>query len=370
MKMAFSLFRRTTKDDSENSKSHYFNLQVTEVISETHDAISVYFDQPETRIEYQSGQFFTVILDIEGKEVRRAYSLCTSPFVDSNLGVTIKRVEGGLVSNYLNDKLKPGDQLRIMEPMGHFTTEYSNQNKRHILMFGGGSGITPFMSLIKSTLNQEPNSIVSLIYCNRNIDSVIFKNELDEIQTRFEGRFHVIHVLDNAPVNWQGPSGLLNDEMLKKLLERIPDWGIENTTYLMCGPEGMMKNVETLLVSNDIPPDRIFKESFVQGTMDRKEDATKDLDLVAREVVVVYDGKRHKFTVEPESTILETGLDLGIDLPFSCQSGLCTACRGKLLSGKVKMDEEEGLSQSEKDQGYVLNCVGHPITDNVVIEIG
>jgi len=368
--MAFSLFRRTQKEEPSGQKSHYHNLLVTDVVAETEDAISVYFDQPEPSIEYLPGQFLTLIVNIDGEEVRRAYSLCTSPYVDQNLGVSIKRVDGGLVSNYLNDHLKPGDEIKIMEPMGQFTTEYSAENKRHILMFGGGSGITPFMSLIKSTLNREPNSIVSLIYCNRNINSIIFKNTLDEIQTSFEGRFHVIHVLDNAPVNWQGPSGLLNDEMLKKLLERIPDWGIDNTTYLMCGPEGMMKNVESLLISNDIPTDKIFKESFVQGTIDKKEDSSTPAGIQAREVTILYDGQEHKYTVEPESTILETGLDKGIDLPFSCQSGLCTACRGKLLSGKVTMDEEEGLSQAEKEQGYVLNCVGHPLSDDVVIEIG
>ena len=131
-----------------------------------------------------------------------------------------------------------------------------------------------------------------------------------------------------------------------------------------------MKNVESLLVSNDIPTDKIFKESFVQGTIDKKEDSSTPAGIQAREVTILYDGQEHKYTVEPESTILETGLDRGIDLPFSCQSGLCTACRGKLLSGKVTMDEEEGLSQAEKEQGYVLNCVGHPLTDDVVIEIG
>ena len=137
-------------------------------------------------------------------------------------------------------------------------------------MFAGGSGITPMMSIIKSIISQEPDSICSLIYCNRDIDSIIFKNELDRLQTVDEGRLHVIHVLDNAPMNWQGYSGLLNHDMLSKLVERIPDWGIERTTYLMCGPEGMMKNVDTLLAARNISKDKIFKESFVQGPLQRK----------------------------------------------------------------------------------------------------
>jgi ring-1,2-phenylacetyl-CoA epoxidase subunit PaaE len=239
-------------------------------------------------------------------------------------------------------------------------------------LFAGGSGITPMMSIIKSILSHEPDSIISLIYCNRDIDSIIFRDELDKWQTKYEGRVHVIHVLDNAPMNWQGYSGLLNHDMLVKLFERIPNWGLEKTTYLMCGPEGMMKNVDELLAEHKIPKEKIFKESFVQGILDKKEDkpAAATGEARTREVTIRYDGQEFKVTVAPQDTILQSALDQGIDLPYSCQSGLCTACRGKALSGKVKLDEEEGLSQSERAEGYVLTCVGHPLTDDVVIEIG
>jgi ring-1,2-phenylacetyl-CoA epoxidase subunit PaaE len=159
--------------------------------------------------------------------------------------------------------------------------------------------------------------------------------------------------------------------MLAKLFERIPDWGIEKTTFLMCGPEGMMKNVDTLLAARNIARDKIFKESFVQGTIDKPAKAgVGEGEIVEREVTIRYDGQEYKVTVPPNKGILESALDAGIDLPYSCQSGLCTACRGKALSGQVKLDEEEGLSQSERDEGYVLTCVGHPLTDDVVIEIG
>jgi ring-1,2-phenylacetyl-CoA epoxidase subunit PaaE len=161
--------------------------------------------------------------------------------------------------------------------------------------------------------------------------------------------------------------------MLSKLFERIPDWGIEKTTYLMCGPEGMMKNVDTLLEARKISKDKIFKESFVQGLIDKAgktEATTSSAPRVAREVTIRYDGQEFKVMVPPDKAILETALDQGIDLPYSCQSGLCTACRGKALSGQVKLDEEEGLSRSERDEGYVLTCVGHPLTDDVIIEIG
>lgn len=372
--MAFSFFKKNKDSDKKPASggSKYLNLNVKNIIKETKDAITIVFDQPAEKVNYKSGQFLTLITTIDGKEIRRAYSLCSSPFVDEDLAVTVKRVDGGLMSNWLPDNLKVGDTMKIMEPMGVFTTDYDASNKRHLVMFAGGSGITPMMSIIKTMLDQEPNSIASLIYCNRDIDSIIFKEQFDRLQTDFEGRLHVIHILDDAPMNWQGHSGLLNHNMLVKIFERIPSWGKENTTYLMCGPEGMMKNVENLLAEQSIPKDTIFKESFVAGTIDKAEKAvaSESDEIVTREVTVIYDGDEHKFTVEPGNSILETALDLGIDLPYSCQSGLCTACRGKCISGKVKLDEEEGLSESELSEGFVLTCVGHPLTDDVVIEIG
>ena len=371
--MAFSFFKKSEKKEPAQAGPHYYDLKVKNIIQETRDAITIVFEQPSNKISYKAGQFLTLIIPVNGKEVRRAYSLCSSPFVDQDLAVTVKRVEQGIMSNWLADNLKPGHSVKIMEPMRQFTTEFSEKRKRHLVMFAGGSGITPMLSIIKSILTQEPLSIVSLIYCNRDIESIIFKSELEKWETKYEGRLHVIHVLDNAPMNWQGYSGLLNHDMLTRLFERIPDWGNE-TTYLMCGPEGMMKNVESLLALRNISSSKIFKESFVQGTIDK--DAKKEpvaagsAEAKAREVTIRYDGQEYKVMVEPQNTILQTALDQGIDLPYSCQSGLCTACRGKALSGKVKLDEEEGLSQSERAEGYVLTCVGHPLTDDVVIEIG
>jgi ring-1,2-phenylacetyl-CoA epoxidase subunit PaaE len=372
--MAFSFFKKSEKKEPVHNGPHYFDLKVKNIIQETKDAITIVFEQPSTKIQYKAGQFLTLIAPVQGKEVRRAYSLCSSPFTDNDLAVTVKRVDKGLMSNWLPDNLKVGQTVKVMEPMGQFTTEFRTDRKRHLVMFAGGSGITPMLSIIKTILTQEPSSIVSLIYCNRDIDSIIFKKELEQWETKYEGRLHVIHVLDNAPMNWTGYSGLLNHDMLSKLFERIPSWG-NDTTYLMCGPEGMMKNVESLLALRSIPTSQIFKESFVQGTIDKE--AKKEMVAEAsssgekaREVTIRYDGQEYKVVVEPQNTILQTALDQGIDLPYSCQSGLCTACRGKALSGKVKLDEEEGLSQSERAEGYVLTCVGHPLTDDVVIEIG
>lgn len=371
--MAFNFFKKKSKSESKPKKSNdrYKTLKVKEVINATSDAVVIVFEKPEWEMSYTAGQFLTLIMDINGASVRRAYSLCTSPLVDDYPAVAVKRVEGGVMSNHLNSNLKAGDEITVMAPMGNFTTEVSTDKKRHLIMFAGGSGITPMMGLSKSILNGEPDSIVSLVYANRNIESIIFKKELEELETNFEGRLHVIHILDDAPVNWQGESGLLNEEMLKKILERIPDWGTDKTQYLMCGPEGMMKNVESYLDGFGIPGENVFKESFVQGTIDKAEKQTSgDAQAKAYEVTILFDDEEHKFEVPADQTILETALDLDIDLPFSCQSGLCTACRGKLLSGTMHLDEDEGLSDAEKEEGYVLTCQGHPTSADVKIQIG
>ncbi|MGJ3236102.1 2Fe-2S iron-sulfur cluster-binding protein [Marivirga sp.] len=368
--MAFNFFKK--KENKEEKKSNrYKELTVRQVINATADAIVIEFEKPEWEISYTAGQFLTLITDIDGESVRRAYSLCTSPLVDEYPAVTVKRVENGKMSNHLNDNLKAGDKLQVLEPMGNFTTTVDANKKRHLIMFAGGSGITPMMGISKSILHAEPDSIISLIYANRNLESVIFKKEFDELEDTYEGRMHVIHVLDDAPINWQGESGLLNEEMLKKILDRIPNWGNDKTQYLMCGPEGMMKNVEQYLENFGVDKANVFKESFVQGTIDKAEKKSgEETQGDEYEVTILFDGDEYKFPVPADKTILETALDMDIDLPFSCQSGLCTACRGKLLSGTVHMDEDEGLSDAEKEEGFVLNCVGHPTSADVKIEIG
>lgn len=379
--MAFSFFKKSTAEKVEKPATNagnvkYHKLRVREVIQETADAISIVFDHPEQKITYKPGQFFTLMPLIDGKKVRRAYSVCTSPYTDPYPAVTVKRVEGGLVSNFLGDHLKAGDELEVMEPMGSFTIEPRAENTRHIILLGGGSGITPLMSIAKSVLHMEPNSLVSLIYANRNENSIIFRNEFEVMQETFPDRFKLIHVLDEAPLKWECPTGLLNPPLLKELLQQLPQTSAEQTEYFMCGPEGMMVNVEETLKELPIPRERIHRESFVAGKTQKVEGAADPVAAAgddaprAREVTVLLDGEEYKFTVEPDKTILETAIELDIDMPYSCQSGLCTACRGKCLSGKVKMDEEEGLSESEIEEGYVLNCVGHPLTDDVVIEIG
>ncbi len=360
--MAFGLFKK--KEESKTtSNDGFLHLKVKEVIKETDDAISIHFEQPaQGDIEYKAGQFFTIIADVDGKEVRRAYSVCSSPFVDPNPAVTVKRVEGGVMSNYLNDNLSGGETLKVMSPIGNFTTDFSATNSRELVLFGGGSGITPLMSIAKSALDQEPNTKITLVYANRGADSIIFKSTLEQMQQ--DDRFSVVHVLENESDSLKAHSGYLTQEVIDTVLA---DKELPKVECFVCGPGPMMDIAINGLGAAGVPSDKVHKESFVSTASE--EDAVSD-EIVAREVTIIYDDEEYKYTVEPGETILEKGLDEDIDLPFSCQSGLCTACRGKCLSGKVKMTEDEGLSEAELDEGYVLPCVSHPLTDDIVIEIG
>ena len=398
--MLFNLFGKKKKEEKEASevpeRTKYRELTVRSVVKETTDAITIVFESPEGGLPYQAGQFLTLIIPVDGEEVRRSYSLCTSPAVDPHPSVTVKRVASGQVSNYLNDTLKPGDAVRVLEPMGTFTTPVDAANQRHLVMLGGGSGITPLMGLLKSVLHQEPQSKVSLIYANRDPSSIIFRQQLDDLRQQHADRFHVVHVLEEPADHAEALAGRVTAERLPELLSDLP-FQESSTEYFLCGPQGMMENVRTALKSLDVPPHLIHKESFVarkpaqeeanaipsaDTATENKPTATWDEASLpgayqtsevavteAHEVTIRYEGETYNFTVEPESTILETALALDIDLPYSCQSGLCTACMGKCTSGRMKLDEEDSLAEEDLKAGYVLTCVGHPLTSDVVIEI-
>ncbi|MEQ6122123.1 ferredoxin--NADP reductase [Reichenbachiella sp. MALMAid0571] len=368
--MAFGLFKKKKK--KENTDSRFLNLTIKEVVKETEDAVSLVFEEPESgKLSYKPGQFITLIATINGKKVRRAYSLCSSPFLNENPAVTVKRVEDGVMSNFINNTLKAGDQIEIMEPMGSFTPEIIPANKRHIFLIGGGSGVTPLLSIAKSILSEEKESKVSLIYANRDESSIIFNATIANLQEQYPDNFNVVHFLENPPATWTNYIGWLDTAKLRTVFSSLDDTSYSDVSYYTCGPEPMMNIVMDTLSQMNVPDDKKHKESFVAGNTSPKDIiADENQSIEEQEVTVILDGEEHKYMVSPKSTILESGLDQNLDMPYSCQSGLCTACRGKCLSGKIKMDEEDGLSEEEKAEGYVLLCVGHPMTDDVVVEIG
>lgn len=357
--------------------SPYFNLKVVEITRETSDAITLHFEHPEKKqIAYKPGQFLTLILPHEGKEVRRSYSLSSTPSEAPRLAVTIKRVAGGVVSGYLIDHVQVGDEIKAMEPLGNFCLNCEASNQREVVLFGAGSGITPLMSILKSVLREEPDSHVTLLYSNRDEDSVIFKEQLQQLQNTYQGRFLVEYIY-SQPKQHYDIRGRMNQSIILKVLERLQKTKLTDSLYFMCGPEGMMDEVRKALNVLHVPAERIFRESFVSNKLIDQQDAehgevsaTDEDEIVTQTVTIIYEGAEYSVEVTPDQTILEAALDQDVDLPYSCQAGLCTACRGKCLSGRVHLDEREGLSDAELDEGYVLNCVGHPLTADVVIEIG
>ncbi|MEP0985506.1 ferredoxin--NADP reductase [Ekhidna sp.] len=357
--MAFSLFKKkkNRKDD------RYQTLTIKEVVNVAKDAVNLVFEKPES-FEYEPGQFITIIKEVNGKKIRRAYSLCTTPFEDANPAVTVKRVAGGAMSNDLNDNAKAGDQMEIMEPMGMFTTEYNENNNRNAVFLGGGSGITPLMSIIRSILLKEPKSKTTLVYGNRREEFVIFKELISDLEEKYDGRFKVIHILEEGEADYVGRP---TPEMIGEITKDI---GVsDQTEYYICGPQPMMDVVSKGLDLVGVKAGSIRMESFEAGKTSPDAIIDKGGDSES-EVTILLDGEEYSVTVKKNASILDTALANDLDMPYSCQSGLCTACRGKCVEGQVSIDEAEGLSQDELDEGYVLTCIGKPLTDRVRVEMG
>lgn len=356
--MAFSLFKKK----KEKTDSRYQTLVVKEVVEVAKDAVNLVFEKPE-HFNYQPGQFITIIKEVNGKKIRRAYSLCTTPVEDEFPAVTVKRVEGGAMSNDINDHIKAGDQLEIMEPMGMFTTEYNASNKRDAVFFGGGSGITPLMSILRTILIEEPESSVTLVYGNRKEEYIVFKDLINQLGEKYSDRFKAIHILEEGEADYIGRP---TEDMIKSICEGVGSNG--QTEFYICGPEPMMNIVDSALRNSGYDPSQIRMESFEAGKTSPSD--IIDADNAESEVTILLDGEEYSVTVKKSASILDTALDNDLDMPYSCQSGLCTACRGKCLEGQISIDEAEGLSQAELDDGYVLTCVGKPLTDRVKVEMG
>ena len=365
--MLFNLFKKNAEE--KEASSQYVTLQVREVVRETSDAVTIYFDQPDPHLDYLPGQFLTIIMVINGKEERRSYSLCTSPFVDPFPGITVKRLPGGVVSNYMNDLVFPGKKITVMRPMGNFTCDYHSKNKRHYGMIVAGSGITPILGITKSILINEPESKVSLLYGSRNEDQVIFKATLERLIDQYPGRIHVFHQLSNPEPSWTGNRGRIAMGDVQRFGSDLLGDGDYQTRFFLCGPQELMEAAKISLAELGVPNESISLENFYLETSKKAGNDGEESQGITQEVTVILEGKSYTFDVTPDKTILEAGLELEIDMPYSCQSGLCTACRGRLLSGKVTMDEDAGLSENEIDAGYILCCSSKPKSGEIKINI-
>jgi len=349
----------------------FYSLKVDKIIRETADAVSIRLLVPpplKSMFVYKAGQYLTLRMVINGEDVRRSYSVCESPLVDEMPSVAVKEVPGGKMSPYLNQRLKEGDMIEAMPPMGNFALVPDASLTRSIVLFGGGSGITPLKSILKSVLLFEPNSRVTLVYANRNEESIIFNEELSQLAAEYSSRFSIIHSLDNPPAEWQGHSGRLNENILTEILNSLDQPASECHHYI-CGPAPMMSLVEETLQQNKVGQDHINLEYFTavekkSETSEISPDGESD-EIVERTIKVEVFGDTSEVTVEPNQSILEAAQDAGMDPPYSCTVGVCTTCRARLKSGRVHMDEREGLSDAELEDGYILTCQSHPLTDDV-----
>lgn len=355
--------------------STFYNAKVVKIQRETEDAVSVYFEvAPEFKKEfdYKPGQYITIEEEINGETVRRAYSLCTSPFTDSIPAVTVKRVDAGRMSNWVNSSLKEGANIQILAPEGRFIPSIDANAKKHYFLFAGGSGITPNMSILKSVLTQEPNSVVTLIYANRNKKTVIFKDQLEALASQYGSRLEIVHVYDSPGLFSSAPKGPIKPELAAKLFTKHRRAGYTAEAFI-CGPGGMMDAVKDGLKNCSIPDDAVHVEYFIAPTSKGQTnevapESTATTSFTETEVEMKLNGDVHTFYVGTRKTILSGAQDAGLDPPYSCEAGICSTCMAKVTEGSVKMIENNILTKKEIDAGFVLTCQAICTSPKVKVE--
>jgi ring-1,2-phenylacetyl-CoA epoxidase subunit PaaE len=358
----------------------FYALEVKRVSRETPDTVSVFLDVPSELkdvFNYTQGQYLTLRFEINGEEVRRAYSMCSSP-IEPELAVTVKRVEGGKVSTFINDKVKAGDKIEVMPPEGRFFTALDPAQRKDYYLFGAGSGITPLMSILKTILEEEPKSTVYLLYGNRNEECIIFKQQLEEVSQRYEGQFFVEHVLSQplrkkssgvfgfmkkGAISWEGKTGRINPELVQEFLTNHP-MRSQEAVYFICGPGSMIDTVQDALIQQGIDKKSIHTERFTTNTNTDKPTATEGSSANA-EVTVHLDGSTYTIEVPEDKSILDVLIAQKLDPPYSCTSGACSTCMAKVIQGEVKMEACFALDDDEVAEGYILTCQSHPTTDKV-----
>ncbi len=360
-------------------------LRVSAISRETTDAVAVAFDLPSNLREtfkYKPGQYLTLRLFIDGKDVRRSYSLCSAPTRDGDPTIAVKQVEGGLASTYINTKLKVGDTIDVMPPLGNFAVDLKPYHAKHYVLIGAGSGITPLMSILLGVLDSEPDSRVTLLYGNRDKDSIIFNDQLQDLAQRQPQRFKLVSILSRPGDGWQGLRGRIEKDSCGDMVRSCiaaPD--IANCWYYLCGPSGMMVAAQAALRGLGVPDDRVFREYFttplggagsadVSAAVDEEDDdpATNKSGFEKSIVKVRLYGIEHELEVAPGETILDVAVREEVDPPFACQIGACCTCRAKLLEGKVEMDEREALTDEEIEEGFILTCQSHPRSARLVVD--
>lgn len=348
----------TTTEDPGKARHHYHDLRVGRVVRETADASSIVFEIPPALahlFEYQSGQFLTLQVPHAGKTLYRCYSLASSPAVDGEHKVTVKRVADGRISNWLNDNLKAGDTVKVLPPAGLFVLGSGNAD---LLLFAGGSGITPVISILKTALAGTSRR-VRLVYANRDEASIIFRAELDELAARHSDRLEIVHRLDVR-------DGFIDDAAVRGHVEghRGSDGHISGEAYI-CGPGPFMDTVEKTLLAAGLPASNVHIERF--ASLDLEEEVAGHSGPL-HNVTMSLDGAQHVVEVRDGEAMLHAAKRAGLEPPSSCESGFCGCCMAKLLRGKARMLHNDFLSAAEIEEGWVLTCQAVPETADCEVE--
>lgn len=353
--------------------ARFHTLKVKDIRRETADAVSIAFDVPaqiQHEFQYKQGQYITIKLKVNGEELRRSYSICTSPYSEKELRVAVKEVADGRASTLMNRSWKVGDMIEVMTPMGNFSSVLSGNNKKHYVLFAGGSGITPMMSIMKSVLYIEKQSNVTLVYANRDEDSVIFKTEIEKIASENADRVKVLNVYDNPKTSVEAiQSGLLTVDRAKEIVSKLDLAKADE--YFICGPGPMMENIKQALEGLNIAKEKIHIEYFtaVADAVAKAEGNGDTGAAVNSEITVIQYGIETQMTLNTEGlSILDAAIEAGVDAPFSCKGAVCCTCRAKVLEGKVKMDANFALTDAEVEEGFILTCQSHPLTEKVVVD--
>ncbi|KZY49672.1 2Fe-2S iron-sulfur cluster binding domain-containing protein [Sulfitobacter sp. KE29] len=349
--------------------SQFHPLTVTDIHHTIRDAVVLTLkpEDPDA-FAFTQGQYLTFKQDFDGTELRRNYSICAG-LDDGELKVGIKRVDGGAFSTYANTELKVGDVLHAMPPQGKFFTPIEPEVAKNYLGFAGGSGITPVLSILKTVLKREPKSTFTLVYANRAVNTIMFREELEDLKNRYMGRLTVIHILESGQ-DMELFEGRVDQDKCNALFKHWIQIDTIDTAFI-CGPEPMMLAIAEALKTNGLGEEQIKFELFSesqQGRLAKQEMAKRSEGQKGTEITVIIDGARRSFTMQKGQSVLEAALENGQEAPFSCKAGVCSTCMGKVLEGEVEMISNHALEDYEVERGYVLTCQSYPLSDKLTID--
>jgi len=351
---------------------HFHPLRVRALQHDTDDAVIVSFDTPPELADtfrFDHGQYLTLRCEIDGQDMRRSYSICAG-VDDGELRVGVRRVPGGAFSGWVHERLQPGDMLQVIPPQGHFTLPLDPTARRHYVGIAGGSGITPILSIMKTVLAREPESRFTLIYGNRSQQSTMFKEELEDLKNRYMTRLSLHHVFSREHTDSPLYSGRIDRAKVSEFLRTlVPAQGIDHV--FVCGPHGANDEAEGALLEAGVAPERIHIERFGVPDAARDQAAAHEArpgDADVARVTIIRDGLTREIDFrKSDPSVLDAAAAAGLDVPFSCKSGVCCTCRAKVLEGEVRMDRNFALTPAEVEAGFVLTCQSHPLTERVVI---